>query len=163
MSANKSCILLCWSGEIVYRGSSLFQYFWPVFEVQSNDLSLHNQPHRLSTSYQTRLIVPFSCDEDFMTSSSYWLSQLLRRVVYPSSKLLRWNSIGIRQAIIASLWKDTDRGKPRYWEKNICTYQTSHHKSQNCMKILMSLGFDFGYLTRPSWSKMKQMGNVYKI
>jgi hypothetical protein len=31
------------------------------------------------------------------------------------------------------------------------------------MKILMSAEFDFGFLTRPSWSKTKQMRNAYKV
>jgi hypothetical protein len=31
------------------------------------------------------------------------------------------------------------------------------------MKTSMSAGFDFGYVARPSWSKMKEIINVYKI
>jgi len=82
---------------------------------------------------------------------------------YRISKLLGLCSIRGRHVIVAALWQDSDRGIPKYLEKTFPKYQTSHHKSQKRMKILMSAGFDFEYLTRPSWSKIKQMRNVYKI
>jgi len=30
---------------------------------------------------------------------------------------------------IVHLWNDTDRGKPKYWDKNLSQYLSAHHKS----------------------------------
>ena len=134
--------------------------FWPFLEVSSDDLSLHKQPRPLSTSFPTRLIAPFSCDEDFVTSSCYWLPQVSKRVVCRSSKLLRIYIIISRQVIVASLREDSDRGKPEYLEKNLSKCQTFHQKSQKCKKIFISVGLHFGYLNGPHRSKMKEMRSV---
>jgi hypothetical protein len=31
--------------------------------------------------------------------------------------------------IMERWWNDTDRGKPKYWEKNLCRFLFIHHKS----------------------------------